>query len=198
MPDRNGRVTLLAEDWVAFSSPFSHGRFPVCETAKFPQRKWKRDEGERGREREGERGGERGREKELLLKKVPMSFGTSPFGGSRLGGGTLSSREGLKIRRLLRKIQRKLGFNFTRNNVSLETFLSPTLANLIQKKAEGRRKYECSEAFAFSSSEERKCVFCEYFSSCLPFIPFPPGTHPSFPLGDEKPRTNNLAMATPH
>ena len=123
MPDRNGQVTLLAEDWVAFSSPFSHGRFSVCETAKFPQRKWKRDEGERGRERER---GERGREKELLLKKVPMSFGTSPFGGSRLGGSTLSSREGLKIRRLLRKIQRKLGLNFTRNNVSLETFLSPT------------------------------------------------------------------------
>ena len=85
----------------------------------------------KGKEGKGEGVGERGREKELLLKKVPMSFGTSPFGGSRLGGGTLSSREGLKIRRLLRKIQRKLGFNFTRNNVSLETFLSPTLANLI-------------------------------------------------------------------
>ena len=84
----------------------------------------------KGKEGKGE-GGERGREKELLLKKVPMSFGTSPFGGSRLGGGTLSSREGLKLRRLLRKIQRKLGLNFTRNNVSLETFLSPTLANLI-------------------------------------------------------------------
>ena len=86
----------------------------------------------KGKEGKGKGVGERGgREKELLLKKVPMSFGTSPFGGSRLGGGTLSSREGLKIRRLLRKIQRKLGLNFTRNNVSLETFLSPTLANLI-------------------------------------------------------------------
>ena len=109
MHDRYGKITLQVLDCVAFSSSSAHAMLVhVHETVKFPQRKWKGERKGEGREREREGG------MELLLKKVPMSFGTSPFGGSRS-----SPREGLKIRRLLRKIQLKLGLNFTRKNNSI-------------------------------------------------------------------------------
>ena len=78
MFDRNGEITLPALDCVAFFSSSAKSRSHLRN-------------GEIPSAEVGGRGRKRGREKELLLKKVPMSFGTSPFGGSRLGGSSIST-----------------------------------------------------------------------------------------------------------